>query len=487
MILLLTVLLACSADQVADTAALAARPFPDGFMWGISMAGFQSDPGCPGLSVDDCEDPNSDWYVWVTDPDLIAEPGNYLSGEPLSDGPGYWELYPQDLAMAAQDLNLQLVRTSIEWSRIFPNDPTDDVQTVDDLAQFADADAVAAYHAQFQTMRDLGLEPMITLNHYTLPTWLHDAKGCHQDLSTCEDKGWADHDRMLHHIALYAGYCAREFGDQVDWWLTLNEPLAVVLSGYLMPSEDRTNPPGVSDPETAFAVMLTQIEAHAVMYDAIHENDSTASVGSSPNLVAVTPLDPTDDVDVLGTEHLDYLYNRVFLNGIVRGEWDADLDGTVDEIRDDLVGRSDFIGVNYYNRITVDGLGFPILGQIPIFDFLPTGDYFESYPQGMDEVVTLAAEYDLPIVITENGNSNWSGDPTADFLLPHLSALADAIDAGADVRGYCYWSLTDNYEWNHGMAYQFGLAEVDPDTKARSLRPMALDYAAIAAANGLPD
>lgn len=480
---MILLLLACTATkEPADEG----RAFPEGFLWGASMAGFQVDPGCPTLPAQDCEDPHSDWYVWVTDPELIAQSSNYLSGEPLGNGPGHWELYEQDFAMAAQDLSLGTLRTSLEWSRLFPDDPGE-VQTVDELAAFVDAEALQAYRTRLEAMRAAGLEPMLTLNHYTIPTWLHDAKGCHDDLETCEDKGWVDRDRFLRHITLYSGFAARELGDLVDIWVTLNEPLAVVLSGYLLQTEDRTNPPGVINPEAAFQVMLAQIEAHAAMYDAVHEYDGTAIVGAAPNLAASAPLDPEDAQDVQSVLHFDYLYNRVFLDGTILGHWDANLDGEVDEIRADLVGRTDFIGINYYTRVTVDGLGVQLFEQSPLFDFLPVGSFWDTHPEGLGEMASLAAEYELPIYITENGTSDWDGDPTADFLLPHLGALADAIDAGADVRGYYVWSLIDNYEWNHGMDMRFGLAEVDLETKSRTLRPMALDYRDIAVANALPD
>lgn len=480
---MILLLLACKGGSAPVATG---RALPDGFVWGASMAGFQVDPGCPTLPAEACEDRHSDWYVWVTDPELVAEEGNHLSGEPLSHGPGHWELYEQDFALAAQELSLGSLRTSIEWSRLFPDDPGE-VETVEALAAHVDADAVAAYRVRLEAMRAAGLTPMITLNHYTIPTWLHDARACHEDLDACEDKGWVDRDRMLRHIALYAGFAAQEFGDLVDVWITLNEPLAVVLSGYLLQTEDRTNPPGVISPSAAFAVMLAQIEAHAAMYDAIHASDPTAVVGAAPNLAAAAPLDPEDPQDLQSVEHFNYLYNRVFLDGTILGHWDADLDGEVDEVRPELVGRTDFIGVNYYTRITVDGLGVALFGQSPLFDFLPVGGFWESYPEGMAEVLGLAADYGLPIYITENGTSTWTGDPTADFLLPHLHSMADAIEDGADVRGYYLWSLLDNYEWNHGMAMRFGLAEVDVESKARTLRPMARDYAGIAAGNRLPD
>src|SRR5690606_37329820 len=117
------------------------------------------------------------------------------------------------------------------------------------------------------------LRPLVTLNHYTLPLWLHDGKSCHQDPFTCEDAGWLDRDRILEQIALYAGFCAREFGAEIDLWATLNEPVGVVASGFLLPSPTRTNPPGISNPSLAVEALFAMIEGHARMYDAVHAED----------------------------------------------------------------------------------------------------------------------------------------------------------------------------------------------------------------------
>jgi beta-glucosidase len=94
--------------------------------------------------------------------------------------------------------------------------------------------------------------------------------------------------------------------------------------------------------------------------------------------------------------------------------------------------------------------------------------------------VRLGGEYGLPMVITENGTT--PTEASADtFLRPHLRALLGAMGEGADVRGYLYWSLIDNYEWNHGMDLRFGMFEVDPATKARTERPIATAYRDIVA------
>jgi beta-galactosidase len=481
-IFFLGLLVGCSpkrADTSEDGAGL--RAFPDTFMWGAAMAAFQVDAGCPTLSPEECEDPNSDWYQWVTDPELIANSTNHLSGDPMSKGPGHWELYPEDFAAAADELNLNTLRVSIEWSRLFPNDPGD-VSTVEELAEHADMDAVTSYRTYFDAMRAAGLEPMVTLNHYTLPLWIHDGKACNADIEGCENRGWADPERMVAAIGLYSGFCAMTFGDQVDLWATLNEPFAVVLAGYMLPSAERTNPPGVVNPSLAIEVAFALAEGHGAMYRAVHEYDDVARVGGVPNLVAVKPSDPDNVDDIRGAEHLDYVYNRAWLNAAINGDFDRDLDGVVEETRDDM--GMDFIGVNYYTRITAKGLPINIVPGYDYMDFYPEVTW-EEYNPGLGEVARLAHEYGLPVMITEMGTPEMDGAAER-MLIPALDGLLDAIDDGVEVEGFYFWSLIDNYEWNHGMDMRFGLYSVDTTTKVRTITDVGLAYGEIAATNALP-
>ena len=475
---------ACAACAAPPDDSAAASGFPKGFLWGTAVAGFQVEAGCPTLPAETCEDRNSDWYQWVTDPDLIAERGNYLAGDPMSSSPGHYELYDSDFDIAAS-LGTNAFRTSIEWSRLFPDGAAESATTVEELAVYADPVALSYYNDYFDSMLAHGLTPLVTLNHYTLPLWIHDGKACHDDPDGCTNRGWLDLARIKPAIALYSGFCAREFGDRVDWWATQNEPLAIVLSGYLLPGEDRTNPPGVTRPDLGIPVAFNLAEGHAAMYDAVKANDTfdadgdgaASLVGAVPNLVAVKPLDADNPTDVNGAANLDYVYNRIYLNATVNGDFDRDLDGVAEEHRDDIAGRMDYIGVNYYTRITVRGLSGPLFADYPVTDFYPEV-VWEEYPAGIADVVNLANSYGLPSVITENGTQ-----PTDDsgevFLRPHLQALLGAMDAGADVRGYFYWSLMDNYEWNHGTELKFGMYAVDPVTKARTARPIADTYASI--------
>lgn len=490
-----TALLGACKGKPQDTTDSGPPPeptFPEDFLWGTSTAGFQVEPGCPTLAPEDCEDRRSDWYQWVTDPGLLADDAVHLSDEPLSDGPGFYELYAEDLARAADELHTGAFRLSLEWSRLFPDEAAEAATTVDELARHADPEAAAFYHAVLAATRAEGLVPMVTLIHYTLPVWLHDGVACHADLATCADRGWLDRDRMLAASALYAGFAAREYGDDVDLWLTLNEPLVAVLSGYVQPGDDRYSPPGVVDTEAALEAAFNMARGHTAMYDALVAGDgadadgdgNAVQVGFADHLVAVRPYDEHEDRDLRAVEHADQLYNRAFIDAAGFGCFDTDLDGACEED----TGRQtlDFLGVNYYNKLTVQGLESGLFGY-ELLDFVPL-EIGTDFPEGFPEVLAIGQSYGLPVYVTENGTA--SHEPTAwdTFLRPHLQGLLDAIGQGVDLRGYFYWSLMDNYEWNHGMTeYRFGLYEVDVATKARTLRDLGARYAEVAAANAIPE
>ncbi|MSP93298.1 MAG: glycoside hydrolase family 1 protein [Myxococcales bacterium] len=494
------------ADSAAgsDAGAPLGRAFPTGFLWGTAVAGFQVDMGCPTLPADACEDRQSDWWQWVTDPELKQDQTTFLSGQHPNVGPGMWELWPQDFDRAKNDLHNNALRLSIEWSRVFPTAAAGSAKSVAELKGVANAAAVAAYHAMFQGAKQRGLKLLVTLNHYTLPLWLHDGKDCHfkgvAPDTGCKNRGWADRERMLTAITLYAAWCAAEFGAEVDLWGTLNEPFAVIVPGYLIGTKDRTNPPGVPfEIETALSVAFTMMMAHCRMYDAVHAYDKAdadgdgkaARVGIVHNLAAMKPKDPNKPGDLVAAQHADYVYNRVFLDATVHGKLDLNLDGKIEGPGegplDDMKGRMDFIGVNYYTQLLVSGLAAPLHEKYKFFDFLPDSALlFNDWPAGMHDVVMLAASYGKPVIITENGSGGDKSKILEGFLKPHLAELHRAIQDGAVVEGFFWWSLVDNYEWNHGMAIQMGLYGIDPTDPKKTRKPslVGAGYAAIAKANG---
>lgn len=465
--------------------------FPEGFLWGSATAGFQVDMGCPTWDAARCEDRASDWYAWVTDPVVLETSSLHVTGEPVSHGPGMWETFEEDVARMAADGHTAY-RMSVEWSRIFPDGAAEAAQTVEELAQYANQGAVARYHEMFAALRKAGIEPLVTVNHYTLPLWVHDGVACHLDLEGCTASGWVDQERIVPLIALYAGFLGQEFGGEVDRWFTLNEPFATTLSGYLQPGEDRSAPPGLSlHIDATIAVMLNQIVGHAAMYDALKAHDVedadgdglSSEVGIVMNMVDIRPKDPDKPADVQAAEHADYLYHRLYLDALTTGAWDADLDGVPEATRADLAGRLDVLGINYYNELRVTGLPFSLVPEIPIFDIYPEFSW-DPHPEGLGAVVRRAADFGVPLYVTENGTPHVE-EQGVEILEGHLTSLQAVIAEGVDVRGYLYWSWVDNYEWNHGFGLRFGLYALDLDTKERAARPVAARYREIIQANGL--
>src|SRR5262249_49506258 len=236
----------------------------------------------------------------------------------------------------------------------------------------------------------------------------HDAYGCHLDLAHCSPRGWLDKDVTIAEIAKYAGFCAQEFGADVDLWATENEPfLAVAVAGYFFGFGQRSVPPRANlDGDSTRAVTLALIEAHARMYDAVKAVQPNAKVGIVYNMQASAPKLANRKLDVQGAANVDYLMNDLFLDAVIKGDVDVNFDGTKMH-RDDLANRMDFLGINYYARAVVDGLDSSIFPQFsPLMTFNPlTLEIDYAYPRGIYEVIMAAEKkYNhLPIYITETG------------------------------------------------------------------------------------
>jgi beta-galactosidase len=470
-------------------------PWPRDFVFGTSTAGFQVEMGCPTVLATECEDAHSDWYAFITSTDEALSKLHNEDGP--AQGPGHYELFEADFDRASRELGTNALRLSLEWSRLFPTE-TDGVEGYESLRAIASPTALAHYHAVLSALRVRGLKPFVTLNHYTLPAWLHDGVGCHLSLKSCTRKGWLDKDRAVREAAKYAAFAAREFGGDVDVWSTLNEPISIVVSGYLMPNADRVNPPALLLRfDEAKAVFGALVEAHARMYDAVKQWDQedadgdgrASDVGLVFAFTPAAPKNPDSKLDQRAAEDVFYLWNLAYLNAVTKGDFDADLDGTA-EHRDDLADRMDYLGINYYTRVTVEGMGesvFPDFSPRTRFDPF-TLNVWEDYPRGLYEMAMVAQSLGVPAYVTENGKDDPKDDGTgSDFLVRHLQWLERARRDGADVRGYFYWTLVDNFEWNHGMDVRMGLyavSKTDP-LKARVARQSVGTYGDIIRRRGI--
>lgn len=493
--------------------------FPPGFLWGTAVAGFQTEAG--GVPANG--DPGSDWWVWTHDATNVTN--GVVSGDLPENGPGFWDRYPGDLKLAQKRLRNNAFRLGIEWSRIFPVStagvdigggitPT----VLQQLDLLADQAAVAHYRAVFDAIRAQGLVPFVTLVHFTLPLWIHDPLATRDALAGADPNappptgfgpaGWLE-PAIVPELAKYAAYVAWKFGDQVDLWAPLNEPIVVAVSGYVnIPGTFSGNfPPGAFSFSGALAVILNEVAGNAAAYDAVKLWDtvdadgdgSTSSVGLVHNMVYFVPQRPGQAVDVAGAAHADYIYNRVWLNAAILGDVDANVNGVTDpgEHHPEYAGKADFVGVNYYLRAKATGLGGSVSPVLPLFDFLPTIAYgscpgacsdvgWEIWPEGLRAVLTTAAGYGLPVYVTENGMADADDDQRRGYLVAHLRVVESAIANGLDVRGYFHWSLVDNFEWALGFDPKFGLFRYDAATQKRKMRRSGQLYARIIKRNTVP-
>jgi beta-glucosidase len=219
------------------------------------------------------------------------------------------------------------------------------------------------------------------------------------------------------------------------------------------------------------------------MYDAVHAADAADAdfdgVAAEVGLVSVFfSVLPARDrpVDRAAADGLRHLMNEMFMDAVVHGALDENWDGKIVQ-RSDLKGRLDFVGLNYYVGLRVAGSRLaPFRWLSPFLRVgLTSHQIDDDYAPGISQVLGEAAErYRLPIYVTETGvDQARDADRGRRWLLSTLAWTREAVARGHDVRGYFYWSLIDNYEWNHGMAQRFGLYAVDggDPRKERVARP----------------
>ncbi len=380
------------------------------FLLGVATSGHQVDGNDPPA-------PN-DWTLW-------EEAGR--TQDPSGRAADHWHRFAEDVALFRL-LGANAYRFSLEWSRLEPAP-----------GRF-DEEAVAHYREMVATCRREGVEPLATMSHFTLPTWLHG--------------GWLSPLAAPRFQAL-AERLARSL-DGVQFWCTINEPNVLALMGYV----EGTWPPGQHRLGAARRVLLAQLDAHRRAYAAIKEVRPRAMVGIAHSLVHFRPARST-----WWDRQAAALADRIFNQWPIR-----------------RAGPQDFIGVNYYapRWVSAKTFGRPALtGPTPG----PTTDMGWSIdPEGFRQVLAAASRWERPILVTENGIATDDESERAAYIEQHRAALERAQTEGADIRGYFYWSGLDNFEWVEGYRPHFGLIAVDRRTQARTIKAGAAAFAAWAAA-----
>lgn len=343
----------------------------------------------------------------------------------------HWARWREDFDLLVE-LGLNSYRFSVEWSRIEPFP-----------GQF-NTPALAQYRAMLVRLRELGITPLLTLHHFTLPLWV-------------SNQGGLLHPKAPEWFARYVTHVVHEVGDLVDLYITINEPLVMVVMGYLV----AIWPPGHRSFRRAATLIDQLARVHQAAYTRIKELNPGAWAGLAHHVIAFEPWTPSF-LDRMTANVLHYLMNRHFI---------------------DRVGEAqDFYGINYYTRQY--GHWSRGLSPIPHRSEEVLSDLgWELYPEGLSHLISQLGLAKKPILITENGIATRNDALRSRYLTDHLAVVSRLQEAKFDVRGYFHWSLLDNFEWAEGFAPRFGLVEVDYDTMDRRVRDSAQLYSRIAHAN----
>ncbi len=401
--------------------------FPKNFIWGAATSSYQVEGN----------NTNADWWPWE-----IAT-NHERSGEACR----HYEFYEQDFDLA-KSLHHNAHRLSIEWSRIEPVE-----------GQFSQKE-LDHYIAVILALRARGIEPLVTLHHFTNPIWFSQ-KG-----------GWTRKENISAFLR-YADFVVQGLAKHVHYWMTINEPTVYFSHSFLW----GVWPPQEKSVGKSLAVFDNLAQAHIATYRAIH------AIYQKSNL-------PAPEVSI--AQHLqafvacDNTFRNRFAAGF-REKWYNFL--FIDKVFD--AGTLDFLGVNFYSRQQVDlkGWGFKNLttdvctsGHDPV---KKNSLGWDIYPQGLHKILLKVKKYNLPVIITENGICTLDDDLRWEYIVAHLKVLHLALSQGVDIRGYLYWSLLDNFEWAQGFGPRFGLIHVDYQTFKRTVKDSAQKLAKVYQAGSL--
>jgi beta-glucosidase len=458
--------------------------FPEGFRLGAATASYQIE----GAVAEDGRTPS----IWDT---FSHTPGKVRRGDNGDVAADHYHRMVADVALM-KELGLDAYRFSVAWPRIQPGGagPTNPA-------------GLDFYSRLVDELLASGISPIATLYHWDLPQTLQDAGG------------WTTR-ATPEAFAAYAGVVAEALGDRVQSWTTLNEPWCSAYLGYC----SGVHAPGrESQAESLSAVHHLNL-GHGLAVQAVRAARPGALCSVTHNLHVIRPADPhsADDVDVV--RRLDALGNRAFLGPELGGAYPDDLIADTSSITDWAFVRDgdleaihqplDMLGVNYYTTSIArkwDGVtprnrddGHMVAAQPPWpgpddVDFVDepgarTQMGWRIDPAGLTELlVRTAKDYPgLPLIVTENGaaypdvvdaDGQVHDVERTQYVRRHLEAVRDAIDAGADVRGYLLWSLLDNFEWAWGYERRFGIVHVDYETQQRTVKDSARFYAEVIRAN----
>ncbi len=419
--------------------------FPEGFTFGAATAAYQIEGHKFGGAG------STHWDTFA------ATPGNVVRAEDGALACDHYHRYPEDLDLL-KDAGLDAYRFSTSWARVMPDGRTPNAEGLDFYDRLVDA------------MLERGLKPFQTLYHWELPSTLAD-KG-----------GWANRD-TCEFFGDFTDVVTDRIGDRVEAIATINEPWCVAFLSHFLGH----HAPGLRDLRATARAMHHIMLAHGTALERLRAK-GMQNCGIVLNFDHTTPADDTPEAAAAANLQ-DAIFNRWFIEAATKGAYPKEVlagfephmpTGWQDDMK--LISQPmDWLGVNYYTRHRVlhdPDSAWPHLTSVE--GDLPTTQMgWEIYPDGLHHFLTrLSRDYvgDLPLYVTENGmawddaleNGAVYDSERTSFVSDHMLATKRAIADGANVQGFFYWSLLDNYEWAFGYEKRFGIVHVDFETLKRT-------------------
>ena len=404
--------------------------FPKRFLWGAATSAHQVEGGTHNQwTVWERENAKTlatkaeyhlgDLPVWDGIKQDAKRPENYLSG----DATGHYERYEEDFAILKK-LGLNSFRYGIEWSRVEPEEGK------------WNAEAINHYKRYTRRLKELGIEPVVTLFHFTLPVWF-------------SEMGGFEKRRNVQYFVRYAEKIINELGSDVKIVITLNEPLIYATQSYY---EHQWPPAYVAKKWKLWRVVNNLAHAH---------NQAAKAIGALGRYKLTIAHNsayyyPGDDawLSRVSAQVMQYFQDDYFLRKVRK--------------------RCDLLGVNFYfsNRV----YGYRVHNPMERVSDLG----WDLSPADLQYALErLSRKYDVPLLVTEAGLADHTDEQRQWVIAQHIIAMQRAMEHGVELRGYLHWSLLDNFEWAYGKWPRFGLVGIDYTTKKRTIRESGLWYGKI--------
>ena len=439
----------------------------DNFTWGVATSSYQIE----GAINEDGRSP-SIWDVFC------KQPGATLDGKDGHRACDHYHRVEQDVALMAEQLSVKAYRFSIAWPRIIHYEilATDETEGPPRYRAAVNRAGLAFYNHLIDTLLRYEIEPWVTLFHWDLPQALQEDYG-----------GWLGYNTS-EAFATYAQICFEAFGDRVRYWITLNEPWTVAVNGHAT----GIHAPGHRSTTEPYLVGHNLLLGHGLAVQAFREYQNRTNTTHQSWIGIANCGDyryPTTVADNSTAERVMLFQMGWFTDPLFFGDYPAEMrkrlgprlpEFSVQESAL-LKGSVDFVGLNYYSALQASTPTAPPTLQgywtsdidanlHPHPDWRLNDMGWAVVPDGLrNMLVWIARRYNNPLIyVTENGDAERRDgvNPLADvsrqtYLMQHVRAVGQAMEAGVRLGGYFAWTLMDNFEWQFGYTKKFGLFKVD--------------------------